>query len=124
MLIDTSILIAEWRRDRRAVALVRAISRGRVCYVASITRFEMFAGAGPKQIVDTTAFLDRFMTLDLDASTADLAGQLGWAHRATHGKKAADLLVAATAIGHRLQLVTYNQNDFPMPRIKLYPVSR
>ena len=123
-LLDTSVLIREWRHDPHAVALIRELRTAGLCYVSAITRFEMLVGAGERTVRDTLRFVDRFGTIDIDSGTADRAGRLGWTHRATHNRKTADLLVAATAIQHRLILVTYNSDDFPMPQLRLYPVPK
>lgn len=34
-----------------------------------------------------------------------------------------DLTIAVVAIGNRLQLATDNPKDFPMPELRLYPLS-
>jgi predicted nucleic acid-binding protein len=33
-----------------------------------------------------------------------------------------DVLIAATALAHRLVLMTDNRKDFPMPELVLYPL--
>jgi predicted nucleic acid-binding protein len=101
---------------------MRELRNAGLCYVSAITRFEMLVGAGERTVRDTLRFVDRFGTIEIDAGTADRAGRLGWTYRATHNRKTADLLMAATAIQHRLVLVTYNGGDFPMSQVRLYPV--
>jgi predicted nucleic acid-binding protein len=34
----------------------------------------------------------------------------------------ADVLIAATALAHKLVLMTDNRKDFPMPQLVLYPL--
>ncbi len=61
----------------------------------------------------TQKLLARLATLDLDREIADRAGDLIAAgKRAGQSLSVPDAIIAATAIGHRLALVTLNQGDF------------
>lgn len=122
VLLDTSILVGEWRRVPTIVEFVRQIRRRAICHVSVLTRMELLRGAQPRYVEDTRAFLDRYQTIEVSAGIADLAGRLGWTFRKTHGSKTGDLVIAATAISHRLSLATLNGRDFPMPQLRLYPV--
>jgi predicted nucleic acid-binding protein len=73
---------------------------------------------------ETLELLRVFPSINVDADIADLAGRYGRQYKKTHARKTLDLMIAATSRIHDLTLVTTNVRDFPMPELKLYPVSR
>ena len=64
-------------------------------------------------VLRTQKLLARLATLDLDRDIADWAGDLiASGKRAGRPLSVPDAIIAATAIGHGLTLVTLNQGDF------------
>jgi predicted nucleic acid-binding protein len=65
--------------------------------------------------------------LDCYDVTVDIARGAGMLRNEWKSKGQAlsldDTLIAATAIAHRLILVTDNRKDFPMPELNLYPLA-
>lgn len=63
----------------------------------------------------TERLLGTFGWIAVDESIARRAGELGRRWRASHGGlAAADLMIAATALEHDLELATLNVRHFPM----------
>ena len=100
--------------------LLRRLGPAR-CSISVLSRTEVLIGLRGGEEGMTLRLLSRYVPLDVDARAADLAAEFGRRHRATHGRKMFDLLLAATAVVHRLRLVTLNPRDFPMPEVALYP---
>jgi predicted nucleic acid-binding protein len=75
-----------------------------------ITRCELFAGRTPPPAV-IRELLEPFEELGLDRPIAERAGTLR-----QQGLKIADAVIAATALRHRLTLVTRNGRDFERVR--------
>ncbi len=100
VLVDTDILIDHLRGARRLVAA------GRVLAVSVVTRCELFAGNDDEQRL--LALLAPMIQLPVDLEIAELAG----ATRRRAGVATPDALIAATAIVHRLPLMTGNRRHF------------
>ena len=80
------------------------------CAISAITRAEVMAGFDTLDDASTAAgLLDRFSTLGIDKTIADLAAAL----RREHRWKLPDAFQAAIAHHHALKLVTRNTKDFP-----------
>lgn len=63
----------------------------------------------------TERLLSTFRWLALDEAVARRAGDLGRRWRASHhGLATADLVIAATALEHQLDIATLNVRHFPM----------
>ena len=78
--------------------------------VSVITRAEVLAGFDTAEDLGAaTSLLDRFATLSIDTTIADLAAAL----RRQHHWKLPDAFQAALATHHALKLVTRNTKDFP-----------
>jgi len=121
-LLDTGVVLRHLRGQRRTVHLLRNLGQGSRLAIASVTRLEVHAGMRPEERAATQKLLARLTTLDLDRQTADRAGDLIAARqRAGHVLGVPDAIIAATAIGYQLTLVTLNPGDFQvMPGLSLY----
>ncbi len=82
---------------------------------------EIHAGMKPAEEVKTAAFLDGLECYPITAAIARRAGRLKWKW-SQEGRTLAldDMLIAATALEHRLTLMTDNRMDFPMTELFLY----
>jgi predicted nucleic acid-binding protein len=101
ILLDSDVLVDHLRGHRR-------ISRGRdELFVSAISRAELFSGrlAEERRI---RRLLEPMENLPVDAAIAERAGRL----RRGTSRRLPDALIAATALEHRLTLVTRNIRDF------------
>jgi len=101
ILVDTDVLVDHLRGHRKFVA-----GRDEV-HVSAVTRAELFSGRGGKER-RIRRLLQPMVALPVDSSIAERAGRL----RRDNQRRLPDALIAATALEHRLTLVTRNVRDF------------
>ena len=111
LLIDTDIFI-----DHLRGASALDVGSHRVHY-SVITRAELFAGSSATDTVST--LLSPFREVVIDRAIAERGGRV----RRETGIRLPDALIAATALEHRLALVTRNRTDFDKVRgLRLRPL--
>ncbi len=101
LLVDTDVLVDHLRGHRRLVAGRDAL------YVSVVTRAELFSGRATEER-RIRRLLDAMTNIPVDASIAERAGRI----RRVGDVRLPDALIAASAIEHRLVLVTRNVRDF------------
>ena len=125
LLLDTSVLIDTLRlRHGRKELLASLVVDGHNLATTAINIAEVYSEIRPGEEQRTTLFLDTLQCYAIDAAAGEHAGRLRnlWAKR---GRVIAlpDIIVAAIAIERGCTLMTDNRKDFPMPELKLYPLS-
>ena len=101
ILVDSDVLVDHLRGHRRLVA------GGDELHVSVVTRAELFSGRGAEER-RIRRLLDPMTNVAVDATIAERAGRL----RRSGARRLPDALIAATALEHRLTLVTRNVRDF------------
>ena len=104
LLVDTDVFIDHLRGFRELSA-----GRNRLHY-SVVTRCELLAGTVGSALV--AELLGPYRELDVDRKVAERAGRI----RRETGIATPDALIAATAIEHRLRLLTRNIGDFESVR--------
>jgi len=100
VLVDTDVFI-----DHLRGAVPLAPNKHRLHY-SVITRAELFAGSSASDLV--TRLLAPFREVAVDRAVAERAGRI----KRETGIRMPDALIAATALEHRLSVVTRNKRDF------------
>lgn len=124
LLLDTGPIIRLMRGEKSSVRLLRGLGRLERIAISVVTRLEIHAGMNPDEHYRTRKILSQFVALELDSTIADRTGELMRnLQRSGQGISVPDAIIAATALTHRLTVVTYNQAHFRIvPGLSLYPM--
>lgn len=124
-LLDTSVIIDVLNGKRNRDALLKGLlSQGDLLACCAVNISEIYAGMRPKEETKTEAFLQSLEYYDITWDVARLAGLL----KRDYSKKGQtlslpDTIIAAVALEYNLMLITDNIKHYPMPQLKLYPLS-
>jgi predicted nucleic acid-binding protein len=121
-LIDTNILVHAIRQKKgRWEFLERLVQAGGSLACSVLTVGELYAGMKAPEKARTEELLEGFERHEVTEEIARYAGLLKneWAARG-FTFTLVDMIIAATAIAHKLTLVTENRKDFPMPELTLH----
>ncbi|MFN0153298.1 MAG: type II toxin-antitoxin system VapC family toxin [Gaiella sp.] len=114
-LLDTSIAVDVLRGRTEAVELVTRLVVSDDIVASELTRFELLAGARPKELDDLEAFCSALRWLPVDSDVARTAGALARRYRkAFSGIDDIDYLIAASALVVDADLLTTNVRHYPM----------
>lgn len=124
-LLDSGIVIRHLRGHKEIVQLLRGLGKTGRMAISAVTRLEIHAGMHEEERHDTQRFLSRLLTYPIDEEIADRAGDYLYEYRRQGiTLSIPDVIIATTAILHRLTLVTSNTKHFPMPGVSLHPFSK
>lgn len=113
ILVDTDILIDVANDDVTAKTRLQNESKNFILSVSIITVMELIVGCRNKAELNyLNRFLSQFDTLILNQQISELAIQLTKTYYLSHGLMIPDALIAATAIGYNVSLLSKNQRDY------------
>ena len=121
ILCDTNILIEFYKGNPTVIQTLQHMGLANIA-VSVITKTESFYGARDKQEL---AKIERHLSLcccyGLNDAISALFIELMSRYSLSHKVSIPDMLIAATAISHELQLYTLNTKDFKfIPELNLY----
>ena len=110
-LLDTNILIEILKGDSATIKMVEDFSAP--VYISSISAMELYYGALNKaEVKKIEKFISLFKSAHLTPEISIKATKLIQTYAKSHTLDIPDSLIAATAIVHSYELVTYNVKDF------------
>ena len=118
LLLDSGVLILHLRNQSGYTSLLNQLAEQGTLFISTMTRFEILQGMKERERENTLETLSVIESLPVVDEIADQAGELVRTWRAkgvTLG--ISDVLIAATALEHHLDLVTTNPKHFPMPEL-------
>ena len=121
ILCDTNILIEFYKGKPTVIQTLQHIGSADIA-VSVITKAELFYGARDKQeLVKIERHLSLCHCYGLDDAISILFIELMSRYSLSHKVSIPDMLIAATAISHELELYTLNSKDFKfIPGLNLY----
>lgn len=125
-LLDTDALIDYLVGIQQSVELVQGLDwQGDLLCVCDVVIAEVYAGLRPQDRDKAQKLLGACQYLSTSPEAARQAGE--W--RYTYARQGVtlsttDALVAATAWANRADIVTGNQDDYPMPEVSIFPLPR
>jgi hypothetical protein len=119
--IDSDILIWHLRGERRAAALLRALSSelGIELWTGALQRAEVVFFMRPAEVSATMSFLTHFKTEPVTQEIVDDAGELYRRWHPAHGIDVNDAILAATVAATGGKLYTQNLKHYPMPDLAI-----
>jgi predicted nucleic acid-binding protein len=112
ILIDTDVLIDYMHGYPEAVAFVKSL--GIRAHLSVITVAEVYAGARAAEMKQLEAVLKLFPQLAVTREIAVCGGAFKNLYARSHALKLGDVLIAATAQQHGLEMATLNVKHYPM----------
>ncbi len=114
ILIDTSIIIDFLRKEKKEKSLLWQIRKTSVCFMSSITLFELLSGAKTdKQFEDINRIIKWIDSLSFNDYIAEVAASILRDLKSRNQLiDYRDIFIAATAMFHQLTLVTLNISHF------------
>lgn len=124
ILCDTNILIEFYKGNPSVIQALRHIGPENVA-VSVITKAELFFGArGKQELAEIESHLSLCQCLGLNNAISALFIELMQRYSLSHKSSIPDMLIAATAISHGLELYTLNTKDFKfIPDLNLYRIN-
>jgi predicted nucleic acid-binding protein len=125
ILCDTNILIEFYKANPAIIKTLQRMGSANIA-VSVITKGELFYGARDKQEL---AKIERHLSVchcyGLNDSISALFIELMSRYSLSHKVSIPDMLIAATAISHDLELYTLNTKDFKfIPELNLYHIEQ
>lgn len=119
VLLETDVIIWYLRGRESIRAWVLELSKDDVPRCSALSVTEVVAGMRPREEPATREFLQALRVIDVDRGVAWLAGELirGYGRRGIT-LDFVDAAIAATCLGHRLALATYNVKHYPMHELR------
>jgi predicted nucleic acid-binding protein len=121
ILCDTDIFIEALKNNSRAIESLRKIGFENIA-LSAITLMELYFGAVSKQeLTKIKSRLQQLRIIHINKEISEAATKLIEKYAKSHGLHIPDALIAATAICHRMELLTYNIKDFKfIESVRLY----
>ena len=119
-LVDTNIVIDFLRRRTYAQGLLRRWADEGSLAVSALTHFEVYRGIREGEEDVTGALLDGLLTIDVNVPIARLAGRmLGRLRSNGVTVGVVDAVIAATAVGANVPLLTNNVSHYPFAELRV-----
>lgn len=113
VIVDTDILIDFSRGNETAATWIAELEPTAKLAISSVTQMELFVGALNKtHLRDILQFLERYDLIHINENISLIAADLVLQFSLSHKLRAADSLIAATAISLNYAFATKNQRDF------------
>jgi predicted nucleic acid-binding protein len=115
IVLDSSVLIDRLRNDPRATKALDGRPGDERPRASLVTKIEVVQGMRSHERPMTRALFASIHWIDIDNTTAELAGELARIYRRSHpGVEVPDFIIAATTLHLGGTLWTHNVKHFPM----------